>query len=658
MAEEMTWAGISRFQVYLFNSGENFQSYKMLGAHKIKLDGKTGWRFAVWAPHAKSVRVVGEFNGWSGWDKMLEPIESSGIWYGFFTDIEENMLYKYAIEAQNGETVYKTDPFAVKCELRPGTASITKELAGYKWKDKKWLEKRRSESMLHKPVNIYEMHMGSWKIHEDGSYYTYTELADELVPYIKDMGYTHIEIMPVTEYPFDGSWGYQVTGYFSATTRYGDCHELRYFIDTCHKNDIGVIMDWVPAHFPRDAHGLRMFDGTPTYEYADPRLGEHKDWGTMVFDYEKSEVISFLISSAYFWAQEYHMDGIRVDAVSSMLYRDYSRNDGEWIPNKYGGNGNLEAVDFLRKLNRTMCTEFPNFLMVAEESTAWPMVTAPPDNDGLGFNFKWNMGWMNDTLRYMSMDPYFRKDNHGLMTFVMMYAYSENFILPLSHDEVVHGKHSLIDKMFGSYEEKFDAYRTLLGYYMTMPGKKLLFMGSEFGQFLEWRFDDQLEWNLLDMDNHKKLHAFVKDLNHFYKDNKALWECETSWDGFRWVNEADSENSVLSYIRRGKNANDNIVVVANFTPVSRPIYKIGVPAAGSYEVIMHSNAVKYGGTRRVAKKTYKALPQQYSDMGYTIEVEVDGNSVMMLRKKPEPAKKTPVRKTAAKTAAKKTTAKK
>ena len=659
MAEEMTWAGISRFQVYLFNSGENFQSYKMLGSHKIKLDGKSGWRFAVWAPHAKSVRVVGEFNGWNGWDKMLEPIESSGIWYGFFTDIEENMLYKYAIEAQNGEIVYKTDPFAVKCELRPGTASLTKVLDGYKWGDKKWMDTRGDNSTLLKPVNIYEMHVGSWKIHEDGSYYTYKELADELVPYIKDMGYTHIEMMPVTEYPFDGSWGYQVTGYFSATTRYGDCHELQYLIDKCHKSGIGVIMDWVPAHFPRDAHGLRMFDGSPTYEYADPRLGEHKDWGTMVFDYEKSEVISFLISSAYFWAKEYHMDGIRVDAVSSMLYRDYSRNDGEWIPNKYGGNGNLEAVDFLRKLNRTMGTEFPNFMMIAEESTAWPMVTAPPDNDGLGFNYKWNMGWMNDTLRYMSMDPYFRKDNHGLLTFVMMYAYSENFILPLSHDEVVHGKHSLIDKMFGSYEDKFHAYRTLLGYYMTMPGKKLLFMGGEFGQFLEWRYDDQLEWNLLDMENHKKLHAFVKDLNHFYLDNKALWENETSWDGFRWVNEADNENSVLSYIRRGKNVNDNVIVVANFTPVSRPIYKIGVPVAGSYEVVLHSNASKYGGTRRVAKKTYKAANEPYSDMAYTIEVEVDGNSFMMLRKKPEAAKKKPAaKKTAAKPAAKKTAAKK
>ena len=414
-------------------------------------------------------------------------------------------------------------------------------------------------------------------------------------------------------------------------------------------------MDWVPAHFPRDAHGLRMFDGTPTYEYADPRLGEHKDWGTMVFDYSKSEVVSFLISSAYFWAEQYHIDGIRVDAVSSMLYRDYSRNDGEWIPNEYGGNGNLEAVDFLKKLNKIMGTEFPNFMMVAEESTAWPLVTAPPENDGLGFNYKWNMGWMNDTLRYMGMDPYFRKDNHGLLTFMMMYAYSENYILPLSHDEVVHGKGSMLNKMFGDYDEKFAAYRTLLGYYMTMPGKKMLFMGGEFGQMLEWRYDDQLEWNVLEIDKHKRLHQYVKDLNHFYMENKALWELDTSWDGFRWVNEADSENSVLSYIRRGRHAADNVVVVANFTPVERPIYKIGVPLAGEYEVVFHSSAVKYGGNKRITKKVYKTKNMQFSDMMYTIEVAIDGNSVMFLKKKPADKAVASKKKTTTSKTAKKTT---
>lgn len=635
MTEEKTWANISRFQTYLFNSGDNFKSYEMLGSHKVKIDGVDGWRFAVWAPKAVSVRVVGDFNDWNGYDKMLERIETSGVWYGFFTDIEEGMLYKYAIEAENGETYYKADPYAVKSELRPGTASVTKDISNnYKWGDKAWISARGKNSTLTEPMNIYEIHIGSWKIHDDGSFYTYRELADELVPYVKKMGYTHIELMPITEYPFDGSWGYQVTGFFSATTRYGESEDLKYLIDKCHKNHIGIIMDWVPAHFPRDAHGLRMFDGTPVYEYADPRLGEHKDWGTMVFDYSKSEVVSFLISSAYFWAEQYHIDGIRVDAVSSILYRDYSRNDGEWVPNEYGGNGNLEAVDFLKKLNKIMGTEFPNFMMVAEESTAWPLVTAPPENDGLGFNYKWNMGWMNDTLRYMGMDPYFRKDNHSLLTFMMMYAYSENYILPLSHDEVVHGKGSMLNKMFGEYDEKFAAYRTLLGYYMTMPGKKMLFMGGEFGQMLEWRYDDQLEWNVLEIDKHKRLHQYVKDLNHFYMENKALWELDTSWDGFRWVNEADSENSVLSYIRRGRHAADNVVVVANFTPVERPIYKIGVPLAGEYEVVFHSSAVKYGGNKRITKKVYKTKNMQFSDMMYTIEVAIDGNSVMFLKKKP------------------------
>ena len=656
MTEEKTWANISRFQTYLFNSGDNFKSYEMLGSHKVKIDGVDGWRFAVWAPKAVSVRVVGDFNDWNGYDKMLERIETSGVWYGFFTDIEEGMLYKYAIKAENGETYYKADPYAVKSELRPGTASVTKDISNnYKWGDKAWISARSKNSTLTEPMNIYEIHIGSWKIHDDGSFYTYRELADELVPYVKKMGYTHIELMPITEYPFDGSWGYQVTGFFSATTRYGESEDLKYLIDKCHKNHIGIIMDWVPAHFPRDAHGLRMFDGTPVYEYADPRLGEHKDWGTMVFDYSKSEVISFLISSAYFWAEQYHIDGIRVDAVSSMLYRDYSRNDGEWVPNEYGGNGNLEAVDFLKKLNKIMGTEFPNFMMVAEESTAWPLVTAPPENDGLGFNYKWNMGWMNDTLRYMGMDPYFRKDNHSLLTFMMMYAYSENYILPLSHDEVVHGKGSMLNKMFGEYDEKFAAYRTLLGYYMTMPGKKMLFMGGEFGQMLEWRYDDQLEWNVLEIDKHKRLHQYVKDLNHFYMENKALWELDTSWDGFRWVNEADSENSVLSYIRRGRHAADNVVVVANFTPVERPIYKIGVPLAGEYEVVFHSSAVKYGGNKRITKKVYKTKNMQFSDMMYTIEVAIDGNSVMFLKKKPADKAAASKKKTNASKTAKKTT---
>lgn len=633
MANEQLWANISDFQTYLFNSGDNFKSYEMLGVHKTMCDGKKGWRFAVWAPNAKRVGIVGDFNNWEGLGLELERIESTGIWYGFFEEIKAGSYYKYAIEGYDGNVYLKADPYAVESELRPGTASVVTDISdNYKWKDKKWMKKRSEQNMFAAPMNIYEMHVGSWKIHDDGSFYNYRELADELVPYIVDMGYTHLELMPLMEYPFDGSWGYQVTGYFSATSRYGKSEDLKYFIDKCHESGIGVIMDWVPAHFPRDAHGLRMFDGTPVYEYADPRMGEHKDWGTMVFDYSKSEVVSFLTSSAYFWAEVYHIDGLRVDAVSSMLYRDYSRNDGEWTPNIYGGNGNLEAVDFFRKLNKIMCTEFPNFLMVAEESTAWPLVTAPPENDGLGFMFKWNMGWMNDTLRYVSMDPYFRKDNHSLLTFMMMYAYSENYILPLSHDEVVHGKHSLIDKMYGTYEEKFDAYKTLMGYYMSMPGKKLMFMGGEFGQFLEWRFDDQLEWNLLDIERHKKLKTYVKDLNNFYKAHPAFWECDQSWDGFKWINDADNENSVFSYIRKTHDSDENVVIVANFTPVDRPIYKIGVPEEGEYEVIIHSNSTKYGGNRLIRRKKYKTKKARYSDMDYTVEVSVDANSVMYLMK--------------------------
>lgn len=632
MTEEKNWAGISEFQTYLFNVGENFKSYEMLGVHKVNIDGKIGYRFAVWSPNAVNVRVVGDFNDWNGYDKMLEKIGTTGIWYGFFTDIKEGMLYKYAIDGIDGEVYYKADPYAVKSELRPGTASVVKDIAGYKWADKAWMSVRGKESTLAGPVNIYEVHTGSWKTHEDGSFYTYRELADELVPYVKKMSYTHIELMPVTEYPFDGSWGYQVTGYFSATTRYGESEDLKYFIDKCHKNHIGVIMDWVPAHFPRDAHGLRQFDGAAVYEYADWRLGEHKDWGTLVFDYSKNEVISFLMSSAYFWAEQYHIDGIRVDAVSSMLYRDYSRKDGEWVANEYGGRENLEAIAFLKKLNKVMGTEFPNFMMIAEESTAWPLVTAPPDDGGLGFNYKWNMGWMNDTLRYTSMDPYFRKDNHNLLTFIMMYVYSENFILPLSHDEVVHGKGSLINKMYGDYEDKFDAYRAFLGYYMTMTGKKLMFMGGEFGQMLEWRYDDSLEWNVLELDKHNRLHRYVKELNHFYLENKALWECDTNWDGFRWINESDNENSVISYIRRGRHSSDNVIVAVNFTPVDRPIYKIGVPDDGEYEVVINSNALKYGGSRRITKKTYKTQKIQFSDMPYTIEISIDGNSVLLLKK--------------------------
>ena len=621
------WDGISEMQLYLFNEGTNFESYNMLGAHKTS----KGWRFAVWAPNAEHVSVAGDFNDWTGNGYDLEKIGTTGVWYGTFSDITEGMLYKYAIKSKNGETVLKADPYAFYAEVRPATASVIRDISDYKWKDGTWMSKRKKTPPYNKPMLIYEMHLGSWKTHEDGSYYNYAEYADLLIPYIKKMNYTHVELMPLTEYPFDGSWGYQVTGYFAATSRYGTPEQFKYFIDSCHREGISVIMDWVPAHFPRDRHGLYMFDGGPTFEYADSRLGEHKDWGTMVFDYSKKEVVSFLMSSAFFWAEEFHIDGLRVDAVSSMLYRDYSRNAGEWLPNKYGGNENLEAVDFLRNLNKVMFANFPNILMIAEESTSWSKVTGDIRGGGLGFNYKWNMGWMNDTLRYMSMDPFFRKNNHNLLTFVMCYAYSENFILPLSHDEVVHGKHSLIDKMFGDYEQKFKSYRALLGYYMSMPGKKLLFMGGEFGQFIEWRYAEQLEWHLLDMEKHKKLLEYVKELNGFYREHKAFWENEESWDGFEWINSDDCDNSVLTYVRKGKS--EKVIVAANFTPVEREKYKLGVPEKGEYEVVFSSEQKKFGGEKIKRKKIYKAKKAPVCGMPYSIEVGLDGLSVVYIIKK-------------------------
>lgn len=631
MVDEQTWADISSFQTYLFNTGENFQAYEMLGVSRVEIENKKYWRFSVWAPNALSVCVAGDFNDWTGNGKELQKIGTTGVWYGVFDDIKEGALYKYAITAPDGQVYMRSDPYARMCELRPGTASVVRKEKEYRWSDKRHMNTRERSNSLQRPMNIYEVHVGSWKIHEDGSFYTYKELADELIPYVQEMGYTHLELMPLMEYPFDGSWGYQVTGYFAATSRYGTPEELKYFINQCHKAGIGVIMDWVPAHFPRDAHGLRMFDGTPNYEYADPRMGEHKDWGTMVFDYSKNEVISFLISSAYFWAKEYHIDGLRVDAVSSMLYRNYSRKDGEWIPNKYGGDGNLEAVEFFKKLNRIMGTEFPGFLMIAEESTAWPMVTAPPEDGGLGFNFKWNMGWMNDSLRYVSMDPLFRAGSHSLLTFVTMYAYSENYILPLSHDEVVHGKASLIGKMFGEYNAKFSEYRTFLGYYMSMCGKKLMFMGGEFGQFLEWRYDDQLEWNVLENKKHRRLHRYVKDLNQFYLENKAFWEWDQDGRGFEWINGDDKDNSVYSYIRRGEK--DEVIVVANFSPLDIPVYEMGVPEYADYEVVLHSNSTIYGGSRRIGKKTYKARKLPMNGEQYSVKLFLDANSVMFLKRK-------------------------
>ncbi len=613
--------GISDFQLYLFNEGTNYCSYEMLGAHPYVKEKKSGYRFAVWAPRAKSVSLVGEFCDWRAKEFLLEKIENSGVWYGFFEGIGEGELYKYAIEDRDGNIIYKTDPFAFYNEVRPGNASVTKDIDKYIWNDENWRNEKHKKNQYSSPMLIYEMHIGSWRCGEGGELLNYRQIADELVLYVKEMGYTHIELMPISEYPFDGSWGYQVTGYFSPTSRYGEPCDFMYFVDKCHQNNISVILDWVPAHFPKDGHGLYRFDGMPLYEYADTTIGEHKEWGTVVFDYSKSEVVSFLISSAYFWLEKYHIDGLRVDAVSSMLYRDYGRKDGEWRANKYGGREHLEAIEFLKKLNKTIFASFPDVLMIAEESTAWPLITKPVHDGGLGFNYKWNMGWMNDTLRYMSLDPFFRKFNHNILTFLMFYAFSENYILPLSHDEVVHGKKSLIDKMFGSYEEKFASLKMYYAYMYAHPGKKLLFMGAEFGQFTEWKETGELDYMLLKFDSHKNLLNYVKSLNHFYIKERSFWEIEDSWDGFCWINENDEANSVLLFERFSKRKNESTIVVCNFTPVAREKYRIGVRMSGEYEIVLNSDDVCFGGGSSFTERI-KAKRQECDGRLNSIEVDL------------------------------------
>lgn len=604
---------------YLFNQGTNYESYRFLGSHRE--DG--GYRFAVWAPHAVSVSVVCDANGWNRNDGVMQLHADSGIWEAFLPGVTVGQNYKYSIETPQGDLILKADPFAFASEVRPDTASRTADLT-YTWHDAAWQSTKRTTAPYDRPLNIYEMHFGSWRRKEDGSLYTYTEMIDLLIPYLTEMGYTHVELMPICEYPFDGSWGYQVTGYYSANSRYGKPTELMALIDALHQNGIGVIMDWVPAHFPRDAHGLACFDGYPLYEHPDTRLGEHKEWGTLVFDWTKTEIFSFLISNALFWLGEYHMDGLRVDAVSSMLYLDYNRNDGDWLPNQYGGKENLDAVRFLQTLNKAVFERFPNTLMIAEESTAWGGVTAPAHEGGLGFNFKWNMGWMHDILDYMQCDPLFRKGNHNKLTFPMMYAFSENYILALSHDEVVHGKRSLLDKMWGNYEEKFAQLRLLYAFMYAHPGKKSLFMGGEFGQFTEWRFADQLDWMLLDYPMHAKMQKFSAELNQLYRRCPALYEIEREhgdWHGFRWLNAEDRGNSVLSFLRSSADDSDRIAVVLNFTPVLRENYLVGVPDPGEYEVILSTNHRSFGGDGKGTRKV-KAKKKPMNGFPYSIQLNL------------------------------------
>ncbi|MBM7583075.1 1,4-alpha-glucan branching enzyme [Caldicoprobacter guelmensis] len=593
---ETSFFGITDYQLYLFNEGTNYHSYKMLGAHLIKINGVEGTRFAVWAPNARRVSVVGDFNCWDGRVHIMNRLGDSGVWTLFIPGVKEFDLYKYEIENYYGQVVLKADPYAFYSEVRPGTASIVYDLNKYEWRDDEWLQERTNTPIYDKPLLIYEVHLGSWRRKEGNRFLSYRELAAELIPYVKDMGYTHIELLPVAEHPYDGSWGYQTTGYYSVTSRYGTPEDFMFFIDECHLAGIGVILDWVPAHFPKDEHGLRRFDGTALYEHEDPRRGEHPHWGTLIFNYGRNEVRSFLISNAIFWFDVYHVDGLRVDAVASMLYLDYGKSWGEWLPNRYGGKENLEAIEFMRRMNEVVFQYFPNVLMIAEESTAWPMVTRPVYLGGLGFNYKWNMGWMNDMLRYMSLDPVYRKWHHENLTFSMMYAFSENFILPLSHDEVVHGKRSLLDKMPGDYWQKFANLRLLYAYMMAHPGKKLLFMGGEFGQFAEWNFDAGLDWHLLEYEMHRKLHYYVKMLNHFYLDNRALWECDHGWEGFCWIDHRDYSQSIIAFLRKSKGQDECLIVVCNFTPVVRYGYRIGVPWPGGYEEVFNSDDPVYGGS--------------------------------------------------------------
>ena len=582
------------YPIFLFKQGNNQEAQRYFGAHLCQQDGQDGAVFRVWAPHAKAVSVVGDFNSWVPGSHPMTKVEE-GIWELFIPGIKEYDIYKFCVTSPSDELLFKADPYAFHTETRPSNGSKVYDLGGYAWNDGAWLEQQEKQDVINSPVSIYEMHMGSWKMKDENTPYNYSEVADLLIPYIKDMGYTHVELLPITEYPFDGSWGYQVSGYFAPTSRYGTPKDFMAFVDKLHQAGIGVILDWVPAHFPRDGYGLYMFDGAPCYEDPNPRRGEHKEWGTMVFNYGMGEVQSFLISSALFWIDQYHLDGLRVDAVASMLYLDYNRRDGEWEPNVNGGKENLEAIAFLQKCNGVVLGRHPHKMMIAEESTAWPMVTKPAADGGLGFNFKWNMGWMNDMLSYMKTDPLFRAGNHGKVTFSFFYAFSENFILPISHDEVVHGKCSLINKMPGDYEAKFANLRTFYGYMMAHPGKKLLFMGQEFGQFIEWDEKKPLDWMLLGYEKHQQLQAYVRDLNHFYRDTPSMWQVDYSWEGFQWIVPDDNQQSVVIFLRRDA-AGKMVLIACNFNPVLRENYQLGVPVAGTYKELLNSDDAKYGGT--------------------------------------------------------------
>lgn len=622
---------ITEQDIYLFHQGTNYRSQHFLGCHLMEWEGKQGFRFVVWAPNAKEISVVGDFNDWNGEFHFLERLNHEGLWVGFFTDVKENQAYKYRIISPSGEVRMKADPYARKSELRPGTASLTLSPSTYHWQDDHWSKKKEVYNPHTSPISIYEVHLGSWKKKESGEFYTYRELAKKLIPYVKSLGYTHIELLPLAEHPFDLSWGYQITGYFSVTARYGSPDDFKYFVDHCHANELGVIMDWVPGHFCKDDFALRRFDGKPLYEYADPKKAEKSTWGTLTFDFGRPEVQSFLISNALYWLEEYHLDGIRVDAVASMLYLNFDRQDWEEkIYNTYGGEENLEAYAFLRKLNEVIFSYEPSALMMAEDSSDLPLITAPTYSGGIGFNFKWNMGWMNDMLSYMKKDPVHRKWHHNLLTFSFMYTHSENFLLPLSHDEVVHGKKSLLDKMPGDQWQQFANLRLLYGYMTCHPGKKLIFMGAELAQYAEWKDKEQLDWHLLDYPLHHGIFHYVKELNHFYLKNPELFELDHDPGGFEWIDPHNIDQSIIAFRRKSKDK--EIIIVCNFTPNVYYDYKVGVPTSGIYEEIFNSDQEKYGGSGQLNENKHFSFPEKWHGLAQHIKIKIPPLAVTIFRK--------------------------
>lgn len=632
---------LSDYDEYLLAQGSHLRVYEKLGAHPTEINGRSGVLFAVWAPNARLVSVIGDFNNWDSRRHPMRFHHNSGIWELFIPGMGEGTLYKYHLKTHYHDyTVAKSDPIGFFSEMRPNTASIVWDLGKYQWQDQEWITNRPKHNNLNAPISVYEVHLGSWQRKNGWEWLTYADLTDQLLPYVKEMGYTHIEMLPVSEFPYDGSWGYQVTGYFAPTSRFGKPEEFMAFVDACHQANIGVILDWVPAHFPRDEHGLSFFDGTHLYEHSDPRRGAHPDWGTLIFNYGRHEVAQFLISNALFWLDKYHIDGLRVDAVASMLYLDFSREHGQWLPNRLGGRENLEAIEFICRFNEQVHTEFPGVLTIAEESTAWPGVTRPVSEGGLGFDLKWNMGWMHDTIKYFKNDPIHRAFHHGALTFSLLYAFSERFMLPFSHDEVVHLKKSMLDKMPGDLWQKFANLRLLYGYQWAHPGKKLLFMGGEIGQWREWSETRSLDWHLLEDSKHQQLQEWVRQLNHFYQENPSLYEDDNSWQGFNWIDLQDALHSILAFARIAPQSGDLTLVVCNFTPVVRQGYRLGVPKAGKYTEVLNSDSAVFGGGNVINQGEFEATPTPWYNQPFSIELTLPPLGTIFLKPKPEtPPKK-------------------